>query len=250
MTKHYGILHADFRELLDSLPTHSVHMALFDPPYGKTARNGWDKIVPPGELWPRLHRVCKPNAAIVVTAMEPFASLLIASDLTNFRYDWIWAKNKSTNFLNAKKMPLRRHEHVLVFSRKPCRYFPQKTTGHNPVNSFTKHTSDGTNYGHTQRGVSGGGQTDRYPTTLLFFPVVNNDDPARSHPTQKPVSLFQYLIETYTRRNEVVLDPFVGSGTTAVACLQSGRRFIAGDSNRIYVANARKRVSISLVKPK
>lgn len=230
----------DCLRVLDKVEARSVDMVLVDLPYGRTARNAWDNVISMEALWPKYKRICKPGAPIVFTAVQPFASMLVMSNPKWFRYDWIWRKNKTTGFLNAKKAPLRAHEHVLVFCEKGAPYFPQKTKGHKPVNSFTKHTSDGTNYGKTKRGVRGGGQTDRYPVTVLDFPVVNNDDPEHIHPTQKPVPLFKYLILTYTKPGALVLDHCVGSGTTAIAAQECGRHFIGID---LDVSGARKRLA-------
>lgn len=236
------IILGDCLEVMKSIPDESVDMILCDLPYGVTAQNKWDVIIPFDELWTAYKRITKKNAAIVLTATQPFASQLIMSNPKMFRYDLIWEKNKSTGFLNAKKMPLRRHELVLVFYRKSPIYNPQKTTGHKPVNSFTKHTSDGTNYGQTKVGIKGGGQTDRYPTSILEFPVVNNDSESKSHPTQKPVELFEWLIKTYTREGMVVLDNCLGSGTTAVACKNLNRRYIGIEKDEGYWKTATERL--------
>src|SRR5690606_33568674 len=186
----------------------------------------WDQIIPFDKLWEQYNRIIKDNGAIVLTAVKPFSAMLIMSNPKMYRYDIIWRKNKSTGFLNAKKMPLRQHEEILVFYKKTPTYNPQKTTGHKPANSYTKHTSDGTNYGKTKTGISGGGQTDRYPTSVLDIKVMNNDDPNKFHPTQKPVELFEWLIKTYTNEGDIVLDNCMGSGTTAVACLNTNRNYI------------------------
>jgi site-specific DNA-methyltransferase (adenine-specific) len=167
------------------------------------------------------------------------------SNLEMFRYDLIWRKNKSTGFLNAKKMPLRNHEHILVFYKKLPIYNPQKTFGHRPAHAYTKHTSDGTNYGKTQIEVSGGGQTDRYPTSVLDFAVVNNDSDDKYHTNQKPVEMLEWLIETYTNEGMLVLDSCAGSGSTAIACVKTKRNYIAIDSDSKYCEIAKKRVNVT-----
>lgn len=235
------ILHGDCLDIMPKIPDSSVDMILCDLPYGVTARNEWDVIIPYDKMWAQYNRITKPNSAIVLTATMPFASHLIASNPSMFRYDLIWSKNKVTGFLNANRMPLRQHELVLVFYKKLPIYNPQKTTGHKPVNYHVKHT-DGTNYGKTVSGWSGGGQTDRYPTSILEFDVVNNDSKDKKHPTQKPVSLFEYLILTYTNENMVVLDNCIGSGTTAIACLRTNRKYIGIESNDDYYASAIERI--------
>ena len=200
-------------------------MVLSDHPYGVT-QNDWDKKIDLERLWPLYKKIAKTNAAMVFTATEPYASELITSNSKMFRYDLIWAKNKPRGFLNANRMPLRQHESILVFYQKLPTYNPQKTTGHKPTNAYTKHTSDGSNYGKTKQGISGGGQTDRFPISILYFPVVNNDDPDRINATQKPVDLFEYLIKTYTEPGEVVLDNCLGGGTSAIAAAKCGRAFM------------------------
>jgi len=235
------IVHGDCLDVMPLIESHSIDMVLCDLPYGTTARNRWDVIIPFDKLWEQYRRICKKDAIIVLTAAQPFASQLIASNPKMFKYDLIWEKNKSSGFLNAKKMPLRSHEHILVFYEKRGIYNPQKTTGHKPVNGFTKHV-DSTNYGITKLGISGGGQTDRYPTSILKFPVVNNDSKERIHPTQKPVELFEYLIRTFTDEGMVVLDNCAGSGTTAIACLRAGRKFIAIESDLEFFQKAQERI--------
>jgi len=227
---------------MKDIPSGSVDMVLCDLPYGITARNKWDKVISPNDLWEAYNRVCKPSSAIVLFAAQPFASLLIASNTKQFRYDWVWEKNKSTGFLNAPKMPLRKHEHLLVFYRKSPTYNPQKSTGHSPVHKFVKNTSDGNNYGETKIGVKGGGSTERYPTSILKFPVINNDDPDKFHPTQKPVDLCEYLIKTYTNEGDTVLDNCMGSGTTGIASIRTNRGFIGIERDKKYFTKACRRI--------
>lgn len=219
------IIRGDCLDVMPTIPAQSIDMVLADLPYGVT-QNAWDKVIPFDRLWHEYHRVTKPNAAIVLTATQPFATQLVASNPKMFRYDLIWRKNKTTGFLNAQRMPLRQHESILVFYRRLPVYHPQKTTGHAPVHSFTKHTGDGSNYGRTRRGMSGGGQTERHPVSVLDIPVVNNDSQEKIHPNQKPVELFEYLIRTFSDVGAIVLDNCIGSGTTAIACLNAGRHFI------------------------
>lgn len=232
----------DCLELMGDIPANSVDMVLCDMPYGVTARNKWDIVIPFGPLWEHYRRITKENAAIVLTATQPFASQLILSNEAMFRYDLIWRKNKKTGFLNAKKMPLREHEQILVFYRKLPVYNPQKTTGHKPVNSYTKHTSDGENYGETKQGLSGGGQTDRYPTSVIYCPVVNNDSKDKFHSTQKPVELFEYLIKTYTNEGMTVLDNCAGVFTTAIACENLKRNWICIEKEREYCDIGQERI--------
>jgi len=235
------ILQGDCLDIMPSIPDASVDMVLADLPYGVT-QNEWDKVIPFDRLWSEYRRVTKPNAAIVLTATQPFAAQLVASNPKMFRYDLIWRKNKSTGFLNANRMPLRQHEAILVFYRRLPAYHPQKTTGHTPVHSFTKHTSDGTNYRQTKRGFRGGGQTDRHPTSVIDISVVNNDSNGKVHPNQKPVELFEYLIRTFTDEGAIVLDNCIGSGTTAIACLNTCRHFIGIEQDAKFYRLAEERI--------
>ncbi len=232
----------DCLEVMKVIPDKYIDMILCDLPYGVTAQNPWDEVISFDPLWAEYKRIIKNNAAVVLTAIQPFASQLITSNINMFRYDLIWEKNKSTGFLNAKKMPLRKHEHILVFYKKLPTYNPQKTFGHKAVNSYNK-INDGTNYGKTKIGVKGGGQTDRYPNSILKIPVVNNDSEERFCSTQKPVALFEYLIKTYTNPGNIVLDSCVGSGTTCIAARNLGRQFIGIEKDPIFCEIAQKRLN-------
>lgn len=235
------ILQGNCLDVMLRIPDSSIDMILADLPYGVT-QNDWDQIIPFERLWDEYRRVTKLNAAIVLTATQPFAAQLIVSNPKMFRYDLIWRKNKSTGFLNANRMPLRQHESILVFYRRLPVYHPQKTKGHPPVHSFTKHTGDGTNYGKTKQGIKGGGQTDRHPTSVIDIPVVNNDSNVKIHPNQKPVELFEYLIRTFTNADDIVLDNCIGSGTTAIACLNTHRHFIGIEQDAKFCRLANERV--------
>lgn len=219
----------------------SVDFVFADLPYG-TTRNPWDVVIPFEPLWSELHRVCKPHAAMVFTSMQPFASRLLLSNAVEFRYEIIWRKNKSTRFLDAKKRPLLAHENVLVFYREQPFYVPQMTRGHEPVHAYTKHTGDGSNYGKTRLGISGGGSTDRYPTTILDIPVVNNRKGGRIHPNQKPVELVEWFLNTFTKPGDMVLDPAAGSGTTLLAAHKLDRRCVAFESGAKEFAAAMTRL--------
>lgn len=219
----------DAIELLSTLQSDSVDAVICDVPYG-TTQCKWDEVIPFEPLWKGLRRVCKKNAPIVLFAAQPFTSALIMSNPREYRYNWIWRKNKSTGFLFAKKQPLRVYEEICVFYRKAPLYTPQMSGGHAPVNSYTKHTSDGETVRATRVGISGGGQTTRYPVNVLEFDVVNNDDPLKLHPSQKPLALMEYLIKTYTKPGDTVLDFAMGSGTTLVAAHRLGRQGIGTDN--------------------
>lgn len=221
------LIQGDCLEKMENIPNGTIDMVLCDLPYGITSCQ-WDCPLPFSLLWTQYNKLIKANGVVVLTASQPFTSALIMSNIKYFKYTWTWIKNKKTGFLNAKKQPLRQVEDIVVFYKKQCTYNPQKTHGHKPVNSYTKHTSDGETVGKTKIGISGGGQTDRYPTNVLTFSVVNNDNSGNDkyHPTQKPINLMEYLIKTYTNEGETVLDNCMGSFTTGIACLNTKRNFI------------------------
>lgn len=246
MASNIQLYQGDCLEVMKSIPDHSVDLVLADPPYGTTACK-WDSVIPLEPMWRELKRITKPKSAIVLMANQPFTSLLICSNLEMYKYNWIWKKNKSTGFLNAKKQPLRAVEDICVFYSKPCVYNPQKTTGHKPVNSFTKHTSDGETVGRTKTGISGGGQTDRYPTNIIEIPVMNNDGShgEKVHPTQKPVALMEYLVRTYSDEGMTTLDFALGSGTTGVACVNTNRNFIGIEKDEGYFKIAERRLGVA-----
>lgn len=217
------------------LPDKSVDMILCDLPYG-TTRNKWDSVIPLDTLWEQYVRVIKDNGAIVLTAQTPFDKVLGSSNLQMLRYEWIWQKEAGTGFLNAKKMPLKDHENVLIFYRDLPTYNPQMETG-KPYTCKKSH--HGTNYGRDVVDVvitdnSG----ERYPKTVQRF----QRDRDKLHPTQKPVDLFRYLIRTYTNAGEIVLDNCIGSGTTAVAATLEGRKWIGFETEPKYVEIANKRL--------
>jgi len=238
------LIQGDCLDKMKDIPDGSVDMILCDLPYGITACK-WDFVIPLSELWEQYNRLIRPDGAVVLTSSQPFTSKLIMSNIKYFKYTWTWIKNKKTGFLNAKKQPLRQTEDVVVFYRKHPTYNPQKTYGHKPVNSYTKHTSDGETVGKTKRGMSGGGQTDRYPVNILNFAVVNNDNSGgdKFHPNQKPVDLMEYLIRTYTNEGDAILDNCMGSGTTGVACRNLGRNFIGIERDQEFFETAEKRIN-------
>ncbi|UYL94019.1 DNA-methyltransferase [Geobacillus phage vB_GthS_PK3.6] len=199
----------------------------------------WDTVIPFEPLWAEYERVIKDNGAIVLTASQPFTSALVMSNIKLFRYDLTWDKSQVTGFLNAKKMPLRRHEDILVFYKKQPTYNPQFSIG-KPYKIKRRHYTP--NYGRqiANETVSDG---RRYPTSILEIPQKREKG---GHPTQKPVALFEYLIRTYTNEGEVVLDNCIGSGTTAVAAINTNRQFIGIEREAKYVEIANKRIAEAL----
>lgn len=224
------IKHGDCFELLKELPDESIDLVLTDPPFDMT-NNAWDVSINLEQLWKEYRRLIKPRGVIAICSLGKFSAKLISTAEDIYKYSWIWLKNKPRGFLNANRQPLRIHEEILIFYKAQPKYHPQKTTGHAPVHSYTKHTNDGSNYGKTQRGYAGGGSTERFPTTVLRIPVVNNDDPIKTHSTQKPVELGEYLIKTYTDPADVVLDNFCGSGAFLVAAKKLHRHYIGMEND-------------------
>jgi site-specific DNA-methyltransferase (adenine-specific) len=227
-------------DCMEVLPTlqQPVDMVLADLPYG-TTRNKWDSVLPLPELWEQYGRLCK--GAVVLTAQAPFSAVLGASNTRDLRYEWIWEKSNATGHLNARIAPLKAHENVLVFYKKPPTYNPQKTTGH-VRKTATKRKDVTTNYG-AQKGVVGVAydSTERYPRSVLRFP--SDKQRSKLHPTQKPLGLMRYLVATYTNPGDIVLDNTMGSGTTGVACAELGRRFIGIDIDPVEFEKARKRIT-------
>lgn len=235
------IIHGDCLTEMQHIAAGSVDMVLCDLPYGQT-QNAWDKVIDMPAMWAQLRRVTKPSAAIVLMAAQPFAAQLVLSNAREFRYDLIWRKNKPTGFLNANRQPLRIHEHILVFYRAQPFYEAQKTQGHEPVHAAVQ-TSHGKNYGAKTKRIASGGSTERFPTSVIDMAIINNDDPDKAHPTQKPVALMEWLIRSYTTPGDTVLDIAMGSGSTGVAAQMLGRSFIGIELEPEYVAVAQHRIN-------
>lgn len=226
----------DCLERMKEIPDGSVDLVLTDPPYGTTACK-WDSIIPLEPMWEQLKRVIKPNGAIVMTASQPFTSILVCSNMEMFRYDWVYDKPAGTGFFNAKLMPLRSHESILVFYKSLPTYNPQKTTGHKRKTAKKKVVSSEC-YGK-DISLPSYDSCERYPRSVQAFK--SDKRKANYHPTQKPVALMEYLIKTYTNEGETVLDFTMGSGTTGVAALNTGRKFIGIelDEDCFYIASSR-----------
>jgi site-specific DNA-methyltransferase (adenine-specific) len=226
-------------ELLQEEESNSFDFICMDLPYG-TTRCKWDSVVDLNRLWPELKRVAKDDCPIVLFAQTPFDKVLGASNLDMLRYEWIWEKTAATGHLNAKKMPMKAHENILVFYSKLPTYNPQKTTGHNPVNSYTKRNGDGECYGKTVE-VSGGGATDRYPRSVQLFS--SDKQTCKLHPTQKPLALLKYLVSTYSNEGDMCGDFTMGSGTMGVACKELGRNFVGFEKDPCIFKIAQERIS-------
>lgn len=210
------------------LPNKSIDMILCDLPYG-TTQNKWDSVIPLDELWKEYKRIIKDDGAIVLTSNGIFTSKLILSNEKMFKYKWVWEKSKATNFLNAKKQPLRKHEDICVFYKKQCTYNPQMKLGDAYDKGVRKNQLTGSYGDFKPIHVQSDGK--RYPTDILYFKTAESEGKVY-HPTQKPIALGRYLIKTYTNKGDIVLDNTCGSGSFLVAALLEGRNFIGIEKNQ------------------
>jgi len=244
---HNGITiyHGDCLEVMKDIPDQSIDMVLADPPYGTTACK-WDSVIPFDAMWERLNKLIKPNGAIVLFGSEPFSSALRMSNIKNYKYDWIWEKERGTGFARANKQPLRKHEIISVFYKKPPFYNPEGDKLEKPYKHalpISKSKSDN---------VSGSGfnsegnriyKTYTHSKKHSIIKISREHNTKNTHPTQKPVALMEYLIKTYTNEGETVLDFAMGSGTTGVACQKEGRKAIGIENEEKYCEIAAKRLA-------
>lgn len=234
-----NLMLGDCLERMKEIPDGSVDLVLCDLPYGTTYAT-WDAVIAFDELWREYWRVARLDAAVVLTANQPFTSALVASQPKAYRCEWVWNKHNASNFANAKRQPLKQHESVLVFSRKACRYFPQMVPGtRNHVQGRSTVNKSDTRLIH--RRVADDLSGLKYPKTILDFP--KHSSQVGLHPTQKPVDLMAYMVRTYSLEGELVLDNCMGSGSTGVACVQEGRRFIGIEKDRSYFEIAYNRIA-------
>lgn len=228
-------------QALRKVEDNSVDLLLTDLPYG-TTNCKWDSPLPLDRLWTEYNRVCKVNAAMIFTSAQPFTSALVMSNPKNFKYTWVWEKSKATGYLNAKKMPMRAHEDICVFYRKPPVYNPQmwqstpydKGTAHRPTDVYGKQVAT------TVKNDTG----LRYPRSVQYFKTAESEGKS-IHPTQKPVSLMSYLIRTYTNPGSIVLDNAMGVGTTGIAAKSTDRSFIGIEIDEAYFLEAKKRIELA-----
>jgi site-specific DNA-methyltransferase (adenine-specific) len=239
---HAGVTlwRGDCLSVMLDLP-HGVDAIIADPPYGQTAGT-WDSAIPIDTLWSRIGRVSKQQAAIVLFGSQPFSSSLVMSNPAWFRHEWIWRKNRGSNFANTVREPMKEHESILVFSRGGWTYNPQMQEreggGAERVKYDFNHRTKTANYGQFS-GMEGVRQTEmRVPSSVQKFNTETG-----FHPTQKPVALMEYLIRTYTNEGDTVLDFTCGSGTTGVACVRSGRKFIGIERETDFIEIAARRIS-------
>lgn len=232
-----SIVNADCLDVMKYIKSNSIDMVLCDLPYGSTACK-WDIILPFEELWKEYYRICKENSAMVFTASQPFTTLLIQSNIKDFRYEWIWEKPQGTNPMNAKYMPLKSHENILIFYQKRPTYNPQmwKST---PYSGFkSKDKKIGEIYGSLKSQHRDNPEGLRYPKTVLRFSQEKG-----LHPTQKPLEMMRYLIRTYSNEGETILDNTMGSGTTGLACIIENRKFIGIEKDEKYFEIAKERIN-------
>ena len=224
------IINGDCLEVMKVIPDGSVDMILTDPPYGTTACK-WDSIIPLESMWKQLSRLIKPNGAIALFGNEPFSSALRMSNINRYKYDWVWDKSNVMGFLNAKKRPLKEIENISIFNSKV--YYPQGlVVNKKGKNRLGRQTDSLGKYNLINKS-----EFTSYPRTILSFKSERG-----LHPTQKPVSLMEYLIKTYTKEGETVLDFTMGSGTTGVACKNTNREFIGIELDETYFNIAKQRI--------
>lgn len=221
------LFEGDCLEYMKEIPDGSVDMILCDLPYGMT-QNKWDSYIPLDKLWEQYNRIIKTNGAIVLTSNGVFTAKLILSQPNIYKYKWVWEKSKPTNFLNAKKQPLRKHEDVCVFYKKQPVYHPQMTKGE-PYDKGKRKNQQCGNYGDFES-VHVASDGERYPTDIIYVKTAESEGPVL-HPTQKPIELGRYMVRTYTNPGDIVLDNTFGSGSFLVVALMEGRNFIGIEKN-------------------
>lgn len=246
-TESLWLMKGDCLERMKEIPSGSVDLILTDPPYGTTACK-WDSVIDLPSMWEQLKRIIKPNGAIVMTASQPFTTILIASNMKMFSYCWVWNKSRVTGFANAKKQPLRCIEDIVVFYRNPPTYNPQGLTRINKKikngrsvggNTLRADIDETANKGSLRtEGSEYIQEFTGYPKQILQI----SSEGKTVHPTQKPVALMEYLIKTYTNENETVLDFTFGSGSTGVAARNTNRRFIGIEMDDHYFDIGSKRI--------
>ena len=234
----------DCFNILPTIPDKSVDFILTDPPYG-TTQCKWDSIIPFKPMWKELKRIIKDNGCIALFGSEPFSSHLRLSNLGWFKYDWIWEKSHTTGFLNAWKQPLRKFELIHIFYNKQCLYNPQiidkLLKNIRPLTNITKKSNNYSNY-KLSKEFRKLPNNKSMPVNIIKF----NSQQKTIHPTQKPIDLLEYLIKTYTNKNDTVLDFTMGSGSTGVACKNLNREFIGIELDKKYFKIAKNRIESTL----
>ena len=244
MKRDITLFCGDCLEVMPKIPDGSIDLVLCDLPYGTTSCK-WDIVIPFEPLWSQYNRIIKQNGALVLFGNEPFTSRLISSNLRGFKYRWDWDKKIPSGMGYAKYRPMQQTEDIAVFTRSGEKtvYYPQKTIREYPIKSGGNTVQPRTQSGF--KCMENGAEykrtyTDKYPTTLISFMKIRKGG---LHPTQKPVELLEYLIKTYTVENDLVLDNCMGSGSTGVACINTGRRFIGIEKDELYFEIAKERIN-------
>lgn len=224
------ILSGDFFVEQDKIKDSSIQLIFSDLPYGVTAQQ-WDKKINLEELWKIYRRILTPTGVCIFTATQPFVVEIINSNPKWYKYSWYWIKNQGTNFFHAKRMPIRKVEEVLIFYHKKYIYNPQIKENQVPTNSAKGYSNGQVYHGKNKRNDEGG-KTTRFPDNTLYFNCVNNY--ARVHPNEKPLSLCDYLIKTYSNEGDLVLDGFAGSGNFGLVANKLNRKFILCEKEEKY----------------
>lgn len=243
------LIHGDCLVEMQTIDDNSIDMILCDLPYGTTACK-WDTIIPFDKLWKQYKRIVKPNGAIVLTASQPFSSVMIASHIKGYKHTWYWIKEKGTNFATAKYCPMRLVEEINVFTAngEKVNYYPILEKLDKPYRHVYRIKSNNDASHMSSSGMNDYGTrvyktyTHKQPNNVLYFNRPNQNRGCKGHPTQKPVALMEYLINTYTNEGETVLDNCMGSGTTGVACANINRNFIGMEMDANYFEVAKKRI--------
>ncbi|WP_286149539.1 MULTISPECIES: DNA-methyltransferase [Bacillota] len=241
--KKYELHNGECIEIMRKIEDKTIDMILCDLPYGTTDCS-WDHIIPLDEMWEQYNRIIKDNGAIVLFSAQPFTTKLIHSNLKNYKYSWYWIKNTSTGFAFAKHQPMRKVEDINVFYKRKPLYVPQGLIElEKPIvkKRRSKISNNDTIYNEKSLMKEHIVKYTNYPKNVLFF----NKESKTVHPTQKPIDLLEYLIKTYTKENDIVLDNCMGSGSTGVACANTNRKFIGIELNNKYFEIAKKRISES-----
>ena len=236
-TEDLWLMKGDCLERMKEIPDNYLDFICMDLPYG-TTRCKWDSTIDLDKLWVQLSRIAKDNCAIVLFAQTPFDKVLGASKLDMLKYEWIWEKTAATGHLNAKKMPMKAHENILVFYNKLPTYNPQKTGGH--IRKVTKQVRHSSQLYGEQGAVTSYDSTERYPRSVLQFP--SDKQKSKLHPTQKPLALLEYLVSTYSNELQVCGDFTFGSNTTGLACKNLNRKFIGIEMDDDYFEVGKERI--------
>ena len=243
---NYTLLQGDCLDVMKTLEPQSIDAIICDPPFG-TTNCAWDSVIPFAPMWECIKHVIKPRCAVVLFGSQPFTSALVMSNPKWYRHQWIWDKGNSGSFANAQYAPLKYHEEIIVFSRKSPTYNPQYIEVGSPNKrrgTAARNLGMGNKAGYSTEFTYKPSETARYPSSIVTYSsgAAECNSLNRLHPTQKPVDLMAYLIKTYTKEGETVLDFTFGSGTTGVACMETGRNFIGIEQDANYFAIAEKRI--------